>query len=140
VSSYGRAASAVYPLGKAVTPVTQGLWFAAPSELGPYAVQGAAMTTATTAMSAMTQGFDTSASPATGDFWRFAVAPLAASASYNLFTVNSGQTRTINLTVTPSAPSGTVVRGMLYIDDFADSLQFLSGSQLVALPYAYTVK
>ena len=28
---------------------------------------------------------------------------------------------------------------MLYIDDFVDSLQFLSGSQLVALPYAYSV-
>ena len=28
---------------------------------------------------------------------------------------------------------------MLYIDDFVDSLQFLSGSQLVAVPYAYTV-
>ena len=27
---------------------------------------------------------------------------------------------------------------MLYVDDFADSLQFLSGSQLEALPYAYT--
>ena len=139
-SSYGRAASALYPLGKAVTPVTQGLWFAAPSELGPYSAQGAATTTVTTAMSAMTQGFDTSANPATGDFWRFAVASLAASASYNLFVVNPGQTRTINLTVTPTAPSGTVMRGMLYIDDFADSLQFLSGSQLVALPYAYTVK
>ena len=98
------------------------------------------MTTVTTAMSAITQRFDTSANPATGDFWRFAVASLAASASYNLFVVNPGQARTINLTVTPSAPSGTVVRGMLYVDDFADSLQFLSGSQLVALPYAYRVK
>jgi hypothetical protein len=139
-SSYGRTASARYPLGKAVTPVTQGLWFAAPSELGPYSARGAAMTTVTAAMSAMTQRFDTSANPATGDFWRFAVASLAASASYNLFVVNPGQARTINLTVTPSAPSETVVRGMLYIDDFADSLQFLSGSQLVALPYAYRVK
>ncbi len=67
------------------------------------------------------------------------MSPLAASASYNLFVVNPGQTRTISLTVKPSAPAGTVVRGMLYIDDFVDSLQFLSGSQLAALPYAYTV-
>ena len=35
--------------------------------------------------------------------------------------------------------AGTVVRGMLYIDDFVDSQQFLSGSQLAALPYSYTV-
>src|SRR4029077_21206485 len=101
---------------------------------------GTAVTTVNTAMTALTQQFDTSASPSTGDFWRFAVSPLAASASYNLFTVSPGQTRTISLTVTPSAPSGTVVRGILYIDDFVDSLQFLSGSQLQALPYAYTVK
>jgi hypothetical protein len=67
------------------------------------------------------------------------VASLAPRASYNLFTVNPGQTRTIALTVTPAGPPGTVVRGILYIDDFADSPQFLSGSQLAALPYAYTV-
>jgi hypothetical protein len=139
-SSSGTAASASYPPGQAVTPVTPGLWFAMPAGLGPYPVDGAAGATVTTAMSAVTQQFDTSASPSTGDFWRFAVSPLAASASYDLFTVDPGQTRTISLTVTPSAPSGTVVRGVLYIDDFVDSLQFLSGSQLAALPYAYTVK
>jgi Subtilase family len=138
-SSAGRAASASYPLGKAVTPVTPGLWFSVPAEAGPFTARGATGTTVTTSVSAVTQEFDTSASPATGDFWRFAVAPLAASASYGLFAVNPGQTRTISLTVNPSGPAGTVVRGMLYIDDFVDSLQFLSGSQLAALPYAYRV-
>jgi hypothetical protein len=139
-SSTGRTASASYPFGNARTPVTQGLWFAVPSEIGPYPPGGAAAATVTTSMSAITQQFDTSATPSTGDFWRFAVSPLAASASYNLFIVNPGQTRTISLTVTPSAPSGTVVRGILYVDDFVDSLQFLSGSQLEALPYSYRVK
>jgi hypothetical protein len=28
--------------------------------------------------------------------------------------------------------------GILYVDDFVDSLQFLSGSQLVAIPYECT--
>jgi Subtilase family len=139
-SSTGLTASASYPFGTARTPVTQGLWFAVPSEIGPYPAGGAAAATVTTSMSAITEQFDTSATPATGDFWRFAVSPLAESASYNLFVVNPGQTRTISLTVTPSAPSGTVVSGILYIDDFVDSLQFLSGSQLEALPYSYTVK
>jgi hypothetical protein len=139
-SSSGLTASASFPSGSALTPVTQGLWFTVPSEVGPYQAGGATAATVTTSMSALTQQFDTSATPATGDFWRFAVAPLAASASYNLFVVNPGQTRTINLTVKPSATSGTVVSGILYIDDFVDSLQFLSGSQLEALPYAYTVK
>ena len=139
-SSTGLTASASYPFGNARTPVTQGLWFAVPAEVGPYPATGAPATTATAGMSAVTQGFDTSASPATGDFWRFAVAPLASTASYSLFVVNPGQTRTIGLTVKPSAASGTVVHGMLYIDDFVDSLQFLSGSQMAALPYEYKVK
>ncbi|MGH3298124.1 MAG: S8 family serine peptidase [Trebonia sp.] len=139
-SSTGLTASAYYPIGNARTPVTQGLWFAVPSEIGPYPAGGAAAATVTAAMSATTEQFDTSATPSTGDFWRFAVAPLAESASYNLFIVNPGQARTINLTVKPAAPSGTVVSGILYIDDFVDSLQFLSGSQLEAVPYAYKVK
>jgi Subtilase family len=138
-SSAGTSASAAYPPGRAVTPVTQGLWSGVPSEVGPYGSAGAAQTTVTSSMSAVTQMFDTSASPAGGDFWRFAVAPLAAHASYNLFVVNPGQTRTISLTVKPAAPKGTVVHGLLYIDDFVDSPQFLSGSQLASLPYAYTV-
>jgi hypothetical protein len=138
-SSPGRVASASYPLARAVTPVTQGLWFAMPSQVGPYTADGTAGTTVTSSMTAVTQQFDTSANPANGDFWKFAVSSLARHASYNLFVVNPGQTRTIDLTVTPSAQRGTVVRGTLYIDDFVDSLQFLSGSQLAALPYAYTV-
>jgi hypothetical protein len=64
------------------------------------------------------------------------VQPLASTASYRLFTVNPGQTRTIPVTIKPSgtAPPGTVVRGTLYVDDFAASMRFLSGSQLIALP------
>ena len=67
------------------------------------------------------------------------MAPLAKSASYNLFAVNPGQTRTLTLTIGPSGKAGTVVQGILYVDDFVDSLQFLSGSQLVAIPYEYTI-
>jgi hypothetical protein len=85
------------------------------------------------------QQFDRSATPSTGDFWEFGVKSLAKSASYHLLAVYPGQTRTITLRVKPTAAKGTVVHGVLYIDDFVDSLQFLSGSQLVALPYSYKV-
>jgi hypothetical protein len=88
----------------------------------------------------VTNQFDTAATPATGDFWQFGVAPLAASASYHLFVVKPGKTRSIALTITPTARRGTVVRGLLYIDAFAESLRFISGSQLVTLHYAYRVK
>jgi hypothetical protein len=138
-SSSGLVANASFPLANAVTPVSQGLWFAAPSQVGPYAAGATRSATVSSSMTAVTQQFDTSASPANGDFWRFAVSSLAPRASFNLFAVNPGQTRTIDLTVTPSAARGTVVHGTLYIDDFVDSEQFLSGSQLAALPYAYTV-
>ena len=90
-------------------------------------------------MSATTKEFDTTTRSPQGDFWQFGVASLAKSASYNLFTVNPGQTRTLTLTIAPSGKAGTVVKGILYVDDFVDSLQFLSGSQLVAIPYEYTI-
>lgn len=138
-SDSGTTTQAAYPQGRAVTPVTPGLWLAMPAESGPFGPAGAPKTAVTASMSAVTQRFDTSATPSTGDFWRFAVAALAPHASYNLLVVNPGQTRTVNLTVQPAAPRGTVVHGVLYVDDFVDSMQFLSGSQLAALPYAYTV-
>ncbi len=138
-STAGAKASATYPAGKAVTPVTPGLWFAVPSQSGPFSTAGAKAATVTTSMSAVTQQFDTHAASGPGDFWQFAVQSLAAGARYDLLTVDPGQTKTITFTITPSGAKGTVVQGVLYIDDFVDSLQFLSGSQLVALPYEYKI-
>jgi len=119
--------------------VTPGLWYAVPSEAGPHPAGGAPAATATLTMSAATQAFDSSVSSPPGDFWQLGTAAFAASAGYNLFTVTPGQARTIPVTITPSGPAGTVVRGTLYVDDFVDSMQFLSGGQLMALPYAYMI-
>jgi hypothetical protein len=52
-------------------------------------------------------------------------------------------TATINVTITPSGTSGTVVRGTLYIDDFASGVppyEQLTGDELAAIPYAYTIE
>jgi hypothetical protein len=138
-STAGATATATFPVAKALTPVTQGLWFASPAQTGPFGGSGAGGGSVSMTARAVTQAFDTRAASTTGDFWRFAVAPLAGSAHYSLLTVKPGQTKTVTLTIQPSGPAGTVVQGMLYIDDFADSLQFLSGSQLVALPYQYKI-
>ena len=138
-SSSGAKATARFPLGRATTPVTQGLWFAVPSVVGPFGAGKAAAATSTMTMRATTEAFDPTASSPEGDFWKFGVTSLARSASYNLFTVNPGQTSTLTLTIKPSGKAGTVVRGVLYVDDFVDSLQFLSGSQLVAIPYEYKI-
>jgi len=141
-SSSGPTASAVFPPASSPalpTPVTPGLWFAVPSQAGPYPAGGAPAATASLSMSAVTQAFDPSVSSPPGDFWRFSAAALASSASYNVFIIAPGQTRTIPVAITPSGPPGTVVRGTLYVDDFVDSMQFLSGSQLMTLPYMYTI-
>ncbi len=58
--------------------------------------------------------------------------------------VGPGQTGTIPVTITPSAPSGTQVSGTLYIDD-ASQLGFqgylgYEGNDVAAIPYSYTVK
>lgn len=144
-TSAGATAKAAHAPGTPVTPVTPGLWFTVPSEAATFLGRAVpspaptAGTTVSTTMTALTQQFDTSATPSTGDFWPFGVAPLAGSASYDLLTVEPGQTQKISLTVRPAGPAGTVVRGTLYVDDFVDTPQFLSGSQLAALPYAYTI-
>jgi hypothetical protein len=138
-SPAGRTVSASFPVGRLPSPVTQGLWFAVPSEVGPYGAGRAAAVKASLTMQATTEEFDPTTSSPQGDFWRFGVAPLAKTASYNLFRVNPGQTRTLTVTIRPSGRPGTIVRGVLYVDDFVDSLQFLSGSQLVAIPYKYTI-
>ncbi|MGH3165573.1 MAG: S8 family peptidase [Trebonia sp.] len=139
-SATGQTTTAFYPTGILPTPVTPGLWDALPSEAGPYAVGGASSAKATMSMTAETKSFDTAVTSPVGDFWTFAVEPLASSTSYNLFVINPGQTRVINATIRPHAPGGTVVKGTLYVDDFEDSLSFLAGSQIAALPYEYKVR
>jgi hypothetical protein len=134
-STAGTAASGTFPSGPLPTPVTPGLWFATPSPHGPDGPD----TTATMTMSATTQTFDTAVTQTAGDFWRFAVQPLAATASYDLFVINPGQTRTFVVTIKPAAAPGTVVKGDLYVDDFTETPAFLSGNTIAALPYAYKV-
>jgi hypothetical protein len=138
-SPAGRAVTSGFPIGRLPTPVSQGLWFAVPSEVGPYGTGGAPAVKASLTMRAMTEEFDTTTNSPQGDFWRFGVAALANSASYNLFAVNPGQTRTLTLTIRPTGPAGTVVKGTVYVDDFVDSLQFLAGGPLVSIPYEYTI-
>ena len=118
--------------------VTAGLWFGAPSECGPYS--GPAPTgTATISMSAVTKAFDSAVTSSTGDLWLSSVNPANA---FSPVTINPGQSATINVTITPSAAAGTVVSGDLYVDDFVSGVPpygQLSGDELVAFPYEYTV-
>jgi len=121
--------------------VTAGLWESAPTECGPYQVGGAPAGTATDTLTVQTKAFDPAVTSATGDLWAQSLSP---SSSATPVTVNPGQTVTINVTITPSANSGSVVSGNLYVD--AADLRLAppaygqsSGSELSALPYEYTV-
>ncbi len=99
--------------------------------------------TASITVNATTRTFDPGASSDEGDFWQ---STIMSSIAFNpLFTIKPGQTRTINVTITPSAEgtAGTVVNGTLYVDVFAafNEIQLggLTGSDVIGIPYAYTV-
>jgi hypothetical protein len=132
----GTTASASYaPSGGSVTT---GFWVSYPSECGPYptlAPPGAA----TVSMTVVTKAFDPAVTSGTGDLWLSSVNPAA---SFSPVVIEPGQTATVNVTITPSAPAGTVVSGNLYVDDYLSNVppyDGTSGDELVALPYEYTV-
>ena len=56
--------------------------------------------------------------------------------------IGPGASATIDVTITPSAAAGTVVRGTLYVDDELAAIppySDISGDELSALPYEYKV-
>jgi Peptidase inhibitor I9 len=119
--------------------VTAGIWDAVPSECGPYPPGGAPAGTANMAMTATAKAFDPAVTSSVGDFWQLATNPAA---SFSLFVINPGATATINVTITPSAAAGTVVSGNLYVDAFTGDVPpygQVTGDELAALPYTYTV-
>ena len=119
--------------------VTAGGWYAEPSECGPYSAPAAAGTVSAT-MTATTKPFDAAVTASNGDLWLASVNPAAG---FGLFIIKPGQTRTIEVTITPSGASGTVVSGHLYVDDFVGNVPPYAqetGDELAAIPYTYTIK
>ncbi len=121
--------------------VTAGFWIAGPTECGPYPTAAPAGT-ASVSMTAQIKPFDQSVTSNTGDIEPASINPAT---SFSPLVINPGQTGTVNVTITPSAASGTVVSGNLYVDDFDSNVpppvtSQESGDEVAALPYAYTVK
>ncbi len=130
------AALTYSPSGGQVEP---GVWAATPAEIGPYPA-GAAAGTFNMSVTATMKAFDPAVTSSTDDLWLQAVNPTEP---FSPITINPGQSATIDVTITPSGSSGTVVRGKLYVDDFASAVppyDETSGDQLAALPYRYTIK
>ncbi len=118
---------------------TAGIWFALPSECGPYSGPAPAGT-ATMNATATFKAFDPTVTSATGDIW---LAATNASASFSPIVINPGASATIDVTITPSGASGTAVSGYLYVDDFVSSVPpygQIAGDELAVFPYAYTIK
>jgi hypothetical protein len=119
--------------------VSAGVWFATPSECGPYPGPAPAGTVSSS-MTVQTKQFDTSITSSTGDIMLTAVNPAT---TVSPVIINPGSTATINVTITPAGASGTAVSGTLYVDDLVDDVppygQF-TADELAGLPYAYTIR
>jgi hypothetical protein len=110
-------------------------WFALPEAQGPFGAGGAGGATVDVGAVVETNTFDTAITSSTGDPWlQLAV---DNSSPYSPLTLAPGQSGTINLTITPNAPSGTLVQGFIGVDTMNTSTQ--SGDEIALLPYTYTV-
>ncbi len=123
--------------------ITAGGWYAQPSVCGPFTTASPSGTATVTA-TVTTKAFDSSVTTsvegnAIGDDWAIEVTGAITPTAWVL---GPGETATFDVTFTPSAPKGTVVRGTLYVDDLLAGIppygQF-SGDEVDAVPYEYRV-
>jgi hypothetical protein len=121
--------------------VGNGMWYAFPSECGPYPSGAPAASVAST-MTVITKAFDTTVTSPTGDLMLNAVSPFTTVTTPVV--INLGDSATIDVTITPSGAPGTVVSGTLYVDSEATGTptpvyaQF-AADELAGLPYTYTI-
>ena len=117
-----------------------GIWFASPSQIGPYPF-AAQPSSAQVFAVANAQGFDSAVGSSTGDPIANFVG--ANNAAYMPLTLAPGQTGVISVTVSPNQTTGSVVRGFVYVDTLnagsASALTTGSDDELKAIPFAYSV-
>jgi hypothetical protein len=121
--------------------VTPGFWGMFPSQVGPFGPSGAdTSATATADFQAWTPKFDPTVTTDSGDLWSIYN---GLGGSYTPVEVDPGATIAINLSITPTAPVGTTVNGVIHVDDDYLYSPFLGadvgGDQLASLPYSYKV-
>ncbi|QUQ70363.1 S8 family serine peptidase [Kutzneria sp. CA-103260] len=109
-----------------------GTWGTDVQAIGPFP-NGSPAGTAKISANAVTAPFDPWFSSETGDFWQHTVAGPAATPVF----IPAGATRTIKITLKPTGPAGTAVRGTVYVDTFNPLIG--QGSELTGIPYSYTV-
>ena len=137
ISSIGTTAAGSYTAPSGT--LTNGVWAATPDELGPYP-SSAPAGTVSLQMQAITKAFDPAVTSSTGDIELASINPAA---SFTPIVINPGQTATINVTITPSGSTGTIVSGELYVDDFLTAVPPYGqeGSDEVnVIPYEYRIQ
>jgi hypothetical protein len=137
-TSPSTAAGFFAPSGGTVQP---GFWYASPDEIGPFP-NGAATGFANMTMTAKTLAFDSAVTSPTGDLWLASLDPTAFN-NFAPVTLDPGQSTVVDVTITPAGPSGTLVKGTLYVDTFIGGVPpyfQLSGDQMSSIPYAYTIR
>jgi hypothetical protein len=133
------AAGSYYPAGGSVEP---GVWTAEPDEIGPYKGPAPAGSV-NMSLIATTREFDPAVTTAQGDLWLESIQGPSVLSTFAPAIVEPGESTILNVTITPSGHSGTVVSGTLYVDDLVESLppySQLTGDQLAAIPYTYTIE
>jgi hypothetical protein len=139
-STQGTTASLDLSPGDELQP---GLWLLNPSEIGPYGPSGEpTMAGVSATFNAVTQAFDSTVDPSTGDLWTLVNG--LSSGGFNPVYLQPGQSAVIPLTITPTASPGTHVSGFVNLDDvfqvnFLTGSAFGSGDELASLPFSYTV-
>ena len=139
-SGHNAASGSYTPAGGTVEP---GYWTSFPSEIGPYPVGGAPAGLVNMSMTVSTKIFDAAVTTAQGDFWLASTGGQAVLGSFAPLTIYPGETRIIDVTITPSGSSGTVVTGNLYVDTFVGAVPpylATSGDEVAAIPYTYKVE
>ncbi|EFH28792.1 MULTISPECIES: S8 family serine peptidase [Streptomyces] len=111
--------------------LASGLWTTEVTDPGPFGDKPAGKGTAKVTVTATTQSFDPAAKASTGEFWDL-------DADWNPVVAAAGRTATMKLTLTPTAPVGTVVHGTVYVDTDT-AFSGVMGSELIGIPYSYTV-
>jgi hypothetical protein len=131
-----RAVGVFAPSGGVLQP---GIWIASPDELGPYR-HAAKPGSTTMAMTVTAKAFDPAVTSPPGDFWQLSV---DVALPFTPVTVRPGKSTVIHVTIRPTGKPGTVVRGDLYVDDYLPGVPPYgqqTADELVAIPYAYTIR
>jgi hypothetical protein len=121
--------------------VTPGLWYLNPSELGPYTTSGAPSVTTSASFDAVTRAFDMTVTPSTGDLWSEAN---GITHGFTPVYVLAGHSATMTVKIKPTAPVGSTVTAVVYVDDVYMAneligLEDTGGDELAALPFRYKV-